>query len=54
MEGFGLSIVIVEEAIDGDREISDRSEDAALETALGKMAKQPSTALSHEAEVEVK
>ncbi len=35
MEGFGLGVVIDEEAIDGFLEVGDRSEDAALEAALG-------------------
>ena len=35
LEGFGASVVVGEEAIDGFLEVGDRSEDAALEAALG-------------------
>jgi hypothetical protein len=34
-EGFGVGFVIVEEAVDGRLKVDDRSEDAALEAALG-------------------
>jgi hypothetical protein len=35
MEGFGLSVVIDQEAIDGFLKVGDGSEDAALEATLG-------------------
>ena len=43
-----------DEAVDGGLEIDDASEDAALQPLLGSLAKNPSTALSHEHEVGVK
>src|SRR5271165_1038056 len=35
LEGLGVCVVIVEEAVDRGLEVGDGSEDAALETALG-------------------
>ena len=35
LEGFGLSVVVVEEAVDGGLKIDDRTEDATLQPALG-------------------
>jgi hypothetical protein len=35
-EGFGLSIVILDEAVDGSLEVDDRAEHAALEPATRK------------------
>ena len=54
LEGFGLSVVVVEEAVDGGLKIDDRTEDATLQPALAQCGEEPSTALSHEAEVGVK
>jgi hypothetical protein len=34
LEGFGIGIVVIEEAVDGDPKIDDGTEDAALQTAL--------------------
>jgi len=35
LEGFRHGVAVVEEAVDGDLEVGDGSEDAAWETALG-------------------
>jgi len=35
LEGLGVGVVIIEEAVDGGLEVGDGSEDAALEAALG-------------------
>ena len=43
-----------DEAVDGGLEVDNASEDTALQSPLGKLAKNPSTALSHEQEVGVK
>ena len=53
-EGFGMGVVIVEEAIDRGLEVGDGSEDSRLRRRLARVAKKPSTALSQEAEVGVK
>ena len=34
-EGFGIGVVVVEEAVDGGLEVGDRSEDAAFQATLG-------------------
>ena len=54
LERLRVGVVIVEEAVDGGVEVCDGSEHAALELRLVRMAKKPSTALSHEDEVGVK
>jgi hypothetical protein len=54
LEGLGMSVVVFDEPVDGFLELGHRSEDAALEPSLVRMAKNPSTALSQEAEVGVK
>ena len=54
LEGFGMGVVIVEEAIDRGLKVGHGSEDAAFEAAFGEDWKKPSTALSQEAEVGVK
>jgi hypothetical protein len=53
-EGPGIIVGLVEEAVDGSLQFADGSKDAALEPALGELAKKPSTALSQEDEVGVK
>ena len=49
-EGFGIG----HEAVDGELQIDDGLEEAALETLACELAKKPSTALSQDAEVGVK
>jgi hypothetical protein len=53
-KGSGCPLCRAEEAFDGVLEFDPRVEDAALEQRLPSLAKKPSTALSHEAEVGVK
>ena len=40
-EGFGLSIVFFQEAIDRDLEIEDRPEHAALQSPFGECCEEP-------------
>ena len=53
-KGFGIGVRLGNEAVDGDLQVNNGSEHAALETALGQDGEKPSTALSQEAEVGVK
>ena len=46
-----MSVVVVEEAVNGGLKVDDGSEDVALQPPLLNVAKKPSMALSHEAEV---
>src|ERR1700735_537587 len=41
LEGFGLKVVVVEEAVDGGLKIDDRTEDATLEPALAPSGEEP-------------
>jgi hypothetical protein len=52
-EGFGIIVGFPGEAIDRRLEIDDRAEGAAFRRRLVSLAKKPSMALSHEAEVGV-
>jgi hypothetical protein len=54
LEGFAVSIVVVEEAVDGGLKVDDGSEMPRFSRRLLNVAKKPSTALSHEEEVGVK
>ena len=54
LEGFAVSIVVVEEAVDGGLKVDDGSEAATFQAPFAQVAKKPSTALSHEEEVGVK
>ena len=40
MKGFGLFVVLVEEAVDGGLKVDDRAEDAALQPALGELGEE--------------
>src|SRR6185437_4117832 len=53
-EGFGIEVCLGDEAVDGDLQINDRSEHAALEALARELGEKPSTALSQDAEVGVK
>jgi hypothetical protein len=52
-EGFGGFVGLVDEAGDGGLQLDEGTEDAALRLRLASLAKNPSTALSHDAEVGV-
>ena len=49
-EGLRLLIVVLKEAVDRGLQVDDGSKDAALEPALCRVAKKPSTALSQDAD----
>jgi len=53
-EGFGVVAGFGEVSVDGGLEIDDALEHATLGRRLVNLAKEPSTALSHEADVGVK
>jgi hypothetical protein len=53
-EGFGLLVVLLEEAVDCRLEVDDGVEDASFEATLRQFCEEASTALSHEHEVGVK
>ena len=53
-EGLGVGVGLGEEAVDRRLQLDQRAEHAALEPPPVSLAKRPSTALSHEAEVGVK
>jgi hypothetical protein len=50
----GVGVGIGDEAVDGELEVNDGLEDPALEPLTVSLAKNPSTALSQDAEVGVK
>jgi hypothetical protein len=53
-EGFGICVCLCDEAVDGELQINDRLEHAALEAPARELGKQPWTALSQGDEVGVK
>ena len=53
-KGLGIGVGVIEEAVDGIFEFAEGSEHARLRRFFVSLAKKPSTALSHEADVGVK